>query len=102
MYIMAVLILGTLSATVSAETAILRGVVSDSSTSELLPAANLVLTSSGFETGTLTTLDGVFEFRNSRLKLTMSIQNLLDMRHREVFGAPKIGRLGILRLQYSI
>jgi len=49
---------------VCAEPATLHGVVYDSSSAELLPAANLVLTSGRFETGTLTTLDGAFEFSN--------------------------------------
>ena len=37
-----------------------------------------------------------------RFKVTMSVQNLLDNRHREFIGTPEIGRLGILRLQYFL
>ena len=37
---------------------------------------------------------------NSHLALT--IQNLLDNKHIEFIGAPRIGRLSILRISYSI
>lgn len=34
----------------------------------------------------------------SRTKVTLSVSNLLDNRHRQVIGAPEIGRLALLRL----
>ena len=36
------------------------------------------------------------------LRLDFTIQNLFDEDHREFIGAPKLGRLGIARLTYSI
>lgn len=35
------------------------------------------------------------------VRLTMTIQNLLDNEHREFIGAPEIGRVALLRLGYS-
>lgn len=37
-----------------------------------------------------------------RLELSFSIQNMLNNKHVEFFGTPEIGRLGIVRLQYSM
>jgi iron complex outermembrane receptor protein len=36
------------------------------------------------------------------LRLDMTVQNALDNRHRQFIGAPKIGRLGIARLTYTL
>jgi iron complex outermembrane receptor protein len=36
------------------------------------------------------------------LRLDVTVQNALDNRHRQFVGAPKIGRLGIARLTYTL
>ena len=37
-----------------------------------------------------------------QFKLSLSVQNLLDNKHREYISVPKIGRLSIVRLTYSL
>ena len=38
----------------------------------------------------------------SQLHLSLSIQNLFDHKYRDFIAAPEIGRLGLLRLTYSL
>jgi iron complex outermembrane receptor protein len=42
-----------------------------------------------------------FEASIPGLRLGVSVQNILDNRHRQFVGAPKIGRVGLARLTYS-
>lgn len=37
-----------------------------------------------------------------KTRLSLTIQNVLDYKHREFFGVPEIGRLALLRLTYSL
>lgn len=37
-----------------------------------------------------------------KTRLSLTVQNILDYKHREFFGVPEIGRLALLRLTYSL
>ncbi len=56
----------TATALVSAQTAILKGTVIDSASGEILPSANVVVTSGAFKTGAITSLTGRFEIKGLR------------------------------------
>lgn len=43
-----------------------------------------------------------YSFREAPVTVSLSVQNLLGNRHREYIRVPQIGRLGILRLTYSL
>jgi outer membrane receptor protein involved in Fe transport len=51
-----------------------------------------------------TLLDATVGYRVPRLRgatVTLSATNVLDRRHRELIGAPELGRLVLLRLRYD-
>lgn len=52
---------------------------------------------------TLVDFNGGFELPwDRRFKLSVSVNNLLNNKHTEFIGAPEIGRMSVMRLQYSI
>lgn len=59
-----VIILLLFYSTVLAQTASLQGIVTDAETGEVLPGANIILTSEKFETGAASAASGKFEFEN--------------------------------------
>ena len=52
----------------------------------------------------LVDLGAGYDFQNSvpGLRIDFSLQNVLNNEHREFVGAPQLGRMGLLRLTYSI